>query len=175
MKAMLESIPLPTVEQVESIMQSAGLDTSRITIGVSRCADTGHPIVTIMPIASVYEIELIISVSDKKPSPDDPLKGPPYVQVKDSQYCSSAWDENCCDLPNGHDEPHWDKTNGNRWTATESTNDIRKELDALDGTIVLPNDVHVEVLECSGEAAELFKRAKDDADRAMTLAILGTS
>jgi hypothetical protein len=53
-------------------------------------------------------------------SADELLIGPPYVQVKDSRYCSSAWDENCCDLPNGHDEPHWDKTNGNRWTARAS-------------------------------------------------------
>lgn len=46
-----------------------------------------------------------------------PLEGPPYVQVIDSRHCSSAWGENCCDLPNGHEGLHWDETNGNRWRA----------------------------------------------------------
>ena len=63
MKSLLETIPLPKAKDIESLMRSAGFDTRRFTISVSRCADTGHPIVTIMPIAFVGEIEVTISVS----------------------------------------------------------------------------------------------------------------
>ncbi len=51
------------------------------------------------------------------PADSNMLEGPPYVQVKDSRHCSSAWGENCCDGPNGHDGYHYDVTNGNKWTA----------------------------------------------------------
>ncbi len=58
------------------------------------------------------------------PAPEsEVLQGPPYVQVADSKYCSSAWDENCCDLPNGHDDLHHDTlATGKKWKAERIKN-----------------------------------------------------
>lgn len=51
------------------------------------------------------------------PASDVP-EGPPYVQAVGSRYCSSAWGENCCDRPNGHDGYHYDDlVTGKKWTA----------------------------------------------------------
>jgi hypothetical protein len=61
--ALIESIPLPTVEQIKSAMQSEGFDMSRFTIRVSRYVDTGHPIVAITPIGFVSSINATISTS----------------------------------------------------------------------------------------------------------------
>lgn len=49
--------------------------------------------------------------------PTGELAGPDFVQVEDSRHCSSAWGENCCDMPSWHDGLRWDEANGNRWTA----------------------------------------------------------
>jgi hypothetical protein len=53
--------------------------------------------------------------------------------------------------------------------------DIRKELDALDGqTIVLPNDAGIEVIECNGDAFKVYQDAINDADATTYHGIIGT-
>jgi hypothetical protein len=51
---------------------------------------------------------------------------------------------------------------------------VREELDALDGqTIVLPNDVRIEVLECNGDAFKAYQDALDRASDEVTKSIAG--
>lgn len=54
------------------------------------------------------------------------------------------------------------------------SDDIRKELDALDDqTIILPNNIRIEVIECNGDTFKVYQDALDRASTSVTKAMLG--
>jgi hypothetical protein len=59
-------------------------------------------------------------------------------------------------------------------TDAEYAAQCRKAVAALDGqTIILPNDVHIEVLGCNGDAFKVYQDALDRASDEVTKAIVG--
>jgi hypothetical protein len=94
--------------------------------------------------------------------------------LRGTSQCDGTCDPQCDWCLVSHDCPDAHGDGPCPYDSLDAEHDaIRKELDALDGPIVLPNDVRIEVLECNGNAAELFKRAEDDASTVAYHGIIG--
>jgi hypothetical protein len=64
-------------------------------------------------------------------------------------------------------------TNDEVPTDAEYAAQCRKAVAALDGPIVLPNDVHIEVLHCNGDVFKAYQDAIDRASDEVTKSIVG--
>lgn len=94
------------------------------------------------------------------------------ASLRGTSQCDGLCDPQCDWCLVAHHCP--DECTGGTCPYAELAALLHTEFDALDGrAVVLPNGVRIEVIECNGDAFNVFRQAQDDAELAMWQSVVG--